>query len=241
MIIERDLDGGDLYEHVRGRLTALIHACSEAELATLVPATPAWRVRDALAHVVGIVADLNAQSFPALSPEEWTAAQVERRHDLPIEEVLGEWAAEAPRFEDGLRTFGYEMGAHFTADLLQHESDVRRALGRDPIADDDALRAGLDWYLDVAHRSLVEAGLGPVEVVADGDAVRLGAGGQEAPPVATVAGARYELFRALGARRTLDEIRELAWTGEASAVDAVAAQLPAYPAPATSVRRPPGR
>lgn len=235
MIIERDLDGGGLYELVRLRLAALIRACSPAELEVLVPATPAWRVRDALAHVVGIARDLNHQDFPAQSPEEWTARQVDVRRDLPIGDVLAEWEAEAPRFVAGLRDFGYEFGAHFTADLLQHESDVRRALDRPVVPDDDALRAGLDWYLDVAHRALTDAGVGPVETVADGEHVRIGAGAAGGgAAIASVAASRYELFRALGARRTLDELRELDWSGDLD----VAALLPAYPAPATSVRRP---
>ena len=229
MIIEREVDGGELYDAVRARLSDLLRASPPVRLDELVPATPAWRVRDVLAHVVGIAADLNAGRLPSGDAEQWTAEQVAARGDRTLDEVLGEWEAEAGPFEDGLRLFGYEFGAHFTADLLQHESDVRGLLGAPIVPADDALRAGLDWYLDVAHRSLDDAGAGPIAVVVGGEQVSIGAGASDGrPPVATLADDGFQVFRALGGRRTVDQIASLGWTGDPSPF---VMRLSAYPPP----------
>jgi hypothetical protein len=48
-------------------------------------------VRDAVAHLVGIASDLNAQRFDVTDPGEWTARQVhERQHAaLALDVVAG--------------------------------------------------------------------------------------------------------------------------------------------------------
>jgi hypothetical protein len=124
-------------------------------LARTVPATPAWSVRDAVAHVVGIAHDLNAQRFDVTDPDTWTARQVRERRDASIDDLEAEWDREAPRFEDGLRLMGYEVGNHFVGDLLQHLADIEHAAGLDPIDDDEALAVGLDFYLDTCHQDSV--------------------------------------------------------------------------------------
>jgi len=55
------VDTGDVYERVREDFVATVSALSDDELTLPVPATPSWSVRDVLAHVVGLAADLNAQ------------------------------------------------------------------------------------------------------------------------------------------------------------------------------------
>ena len=69
-----------------------------------------WTVRDVVAHVVGIAADLNAGRFGSGSADDWAAEQVRSRKDRSVDELSDEWDLEAPRFEDGLRLFGYELG-----------------------------------------------------------------------------------------------------------------------------------
>lgn len=219
------VDCGEVYERSRLALVDLVRSLDGAQLATTVPATPAWTVRDVLAHVVGITADLNAQRFPAGDPEAWTAAQVSSREGWSVEELAAEWDREAPAFEDGLRLFGHELGSHYVGDLLQHTQDVRSALGLPPLADDDpALAVGLDHYLHTAHLALGSDHA--VEITAaDGATWTLGDG----PVVARLGAPRLELFRALGGRRTEAEVRACDWEGD---VDAVLPSLSAYPMPA---------
>ena len=59
-------------------MAATVAELADDELQALVPATPEWRVRDVLAHVVGLAADLNAQRFPAADDaggSAWAAQQ----------------------------------------------------------------------------------------------------------------------------------------------------------------------
>jgi len=213
MIHERDADCAALYERQRVELIGLIRSLSVDQLRTPVPATPAWSVRDVMAHVVGITADLNAQDFGSGDPDEWTAAQVRSRSTRSVDELAAEWERESSRFEDGLRAFGYEMGSHFLADLLEHGQDVRSALGLERLADDDTLAVALDHYLDTFHLALGAAGASVVVRVVN-DEWTLGSG----PVVARLTAGRFDAFRCLGGRRSAAQVRALDWTGNVVAV-----------------------
>jgi uncharacterized protein (TIGR03083 family) len=194
-------------------------------LTRTVRATPAWTVHDVLAHVVAITADLNAQRFDGAADgdgDAWTAAQVAARRDASIDDLAAEWDREAPLFETGLRLFGYSFGAHYLGDLLQHVGDIRTTLGIDPTRDDETIAVALDFYLESFEETLNEAALGAVEVHSGDERWTLGTGAV----VATVTAPRYELFRALGGRRTLDQIRSLDWTGDAEPIIGLVSRYP---------------
>jgi uncharacterized protein (TIGR03083 family) len=215
VIVERQVDCGRLYGEKRLELMALVRSLTADERATMVPATPAWSVQDVVAHVVGIAADLNALRFGGDDdPDAWTAAQVSTRRGRSVAELDDEWEREAVRFEEGLRLLGYETGSHFVGDLLQHSQDVRAALGRDRLDDDEALAVGLDHYLDTFHTTLTTAAAGSVVVSVEGETWTLGAG----PEVASLATSRFELFRTLGGRRSAAQVAALAWSGSPEAV-----------------------
>jgi uncharacterized protein (TIGR03083 family) len=227
MIPDRDVDCGEIYELTRRDLIALLRSCRPEELDTMVPATPEWSVHDVLSHLVGIAADLNAQSFGG-DPDAWTAAQVKSRAHDTVDELAAEWDREAPRFEDGLRLFGYDLGSHFVGDLLQHVADVRHALGLAHPEDNETLSVALDAYLVTFEKSLEESAIGSVELSAGRGHWTLGSG----PVVASVTGERYELFRALGGRRTAPQVRALKWSGD---IDVVLPAVSPYPMPSAPI------
>lgn len=223
MVPERDVDPAALYEQERLALVSTLRAVPAEQLTLTVRATPAWTVHDVLAHVVAITADLNAQRFDgAADGDAWTAAQVATRRDASIDDLAAEWDREAPQFETGLRLFGYSFGAHYLGDLLQHASDVRTTFGLDLIWEDETLAVATDFYLESFEETLDEAARGAVEVRSGNEHWTLGTG----PVVATVTAPRYELFRSLGGRRTLDQIRSLTWTGDAEPIVAVFSRYP---------------
>src|SRR5262245_43555371 len=165
MVPERDVDCGALYALERRRFVDLLRACDDGARATTVPATPAWTVHDVLSHAVGITVDLNAGNFGDLSdPDAWTAAQVGARRERTPAAPAAEWEDAAPRFEEGLRLMGYEIGSHYVGDLLQHAADVRHALGLARPDDNLSLAVGLDFYLISFEESLAEVGIGAVDV-----------------------------------------------------------------------------
>ena len=219
MRIERHIDGGRMYHEQRRSFMDHLLGLPVSELARSVPATPAWSVHDVVAHLVGICADLNAGRFGPDSGDEWTAHQVRARRDHTLSALCAEWDREAPRFEDGLRLFGYDLGSHYVGDLLQHVADVRGVL-----PSDEALVVALDFYLSSFDDTLNEAGIGAVVVqLPDVDWV-LGSG----PPVATVAASSFEIFRSLGGRRNDAQLRSLGWTGD---LDVVVPLMSRYPLP----------
>ena len=64
-------DCGARYEQLRQEFTALVEHAAPEELERPVPASPEWRVRDVLAHVAGLTADLNGGD---IGPGEHDAA-----------------------------------------------------------------------------------------------------------------------------------------------------------------------
>ena len=129
VVPERDVDPAGLYEKERLAFVSRLRLLPAGLLATRVAATPLWTVRDVLAHVVGITADLNAQRFGEGDGDAWTLMQVAHRRDCSVDDLAAEWDREAPVFEAGLRLFGYGFGAHYLGDLLQHVGDVAAAVG----------------------------------------------------------------------------------------------------------------
>jgi len=231
MVPERSVDPAALYERERLAFLTRLRPLPVELLTSRVPATPDWSVRDVVAHVVGIAADLNAQRFGDGNSDAWTFAQVDARRDRSLAELAAEWAREAPTFETGLRLFGYDFGAHYLADLLQHVADVEAALGRPPARDDLALEVALDFYLGSFEETLVEENLGALQVQVGDESWILGRG----DVVASVAARRYELFRALGGRRTRTEIAGLGWSG---AAEPFLGRVSRYPMPTASLGEP---
>jgi uncharacterized protein (TIGR03083 family) len=215
VIIDRGTDCGAIYDAERLALIDLLGGLPPEGLATRVEATPDWDLHDVVAHLVGITADLNAGSFGAAGDDAWTAQQVAGRRGQSLADMATEWDAQAPTFTSGLALFGYELGSHFVGDLLQHIADVHHALGLPRRADDDpALVVALDFYLDAFHDTLVEEALGTVDISANGEPWHVGSG----PVTATLTCGRFELFRALGGRRSLGQIRAMTWSGDAEAI-----------------------
>jgi uncharacterized protein (TIGR03083 family) len=225
MVPERPVDCGALYQRKRRELIATLRSLDDGELATPVPATPGWRVRDVGSHLVGLCADMNAGVFGVDDPDAWTANQVAARRDHSVDELAAEWELEAPVFEHGLRVLGYELGSHYVADLLQHVADVAHALERPAPVDDDALPVALDFYLISFERGLREANVGAVAVAVGQERWTLG----EGDVVASVSADRFELFRSLGGRRSAAQIRALRWDGD---LEAVFSAVSRYPMPA---------
>lgn len=96
------------YETVRQDFVTLVSSLSDANLETVVPATPDWTVLDVVRHVVHLAECTYRAGQPALilsqwSPEpdvaaegallrdDWTASGVADRADRDLSELLAEW------------------------------------------------------------------------------------------------------------------------------------------------------
>lgn len=189
---------GDRYRSSRVRIEGLLGPIEDAQWDLPVAACPGWRVRDVLAHLVGITEDAAAGRIAGPPSPDQTADQVARhRHDDP-RVLVRQWSDTAPAFEAGITAF--EIWPAFI-DVLSHEHDLRAALG------------------DPGHRShddvLVAAGL-LTERLPDGLQIRFdgatttGSG----PSSVRLTTTPFEAFRLRLGRRSRPQVLALDWTGD---------------------------
>ena len=112
-----------------GRPTSYAQPIPDA-MDAIAPATPEWRVRDLLAHLVGVTADATNGRLEGVATDPWTAAQVDARRDASITEILAEWDDYGPQFEGALVALPHAIGGQAVFDAVTHEADMRHALAR---------------------------------------------------------------------------------------------------------------
>jgi uncharacterized protein (TIGR03083 family) len=191
------------YKALRGRVREVVEAVDPAALDAIAPATPQWRARDVLAHLVGVTDDVVNGRLDGLASDAWTQAQVDARADRPVGELLVEWDHTAPQFESMLAAAPAEIAGQALFDAATHEHDLRNALGAPGARESDAVDTGWEWMVGARTRGGAHA----IRFVIDGDEQSSGVG----EAVARVEASRFELFRAVAGRRTPDEVAGYGW------------------------------
>jgi uncharacterized protein (TIGR03083 family) len=205
----------------------------EADRASVrVPACPEWEVRDVLAHVVGLARDAANGSLPTMDLlEQWrddgvaeqrdrmTAAQVDRQANRSAEDLVNDWREVTGTLSPMLSgdipfpdpaPFG--LSAILVTDLAMHEQDVRGALGAPRVAEGPALSLALATYCFGVDYRIRQLNLPAIELRC-GEKQRVLGNGR---PSVSVTADRFELLRALGGRRSRDQILALEWNGDPS-------------------------
>jgi hypothetical protein len=206
------------YRRTRARVSKLFLDATPAALTRTVPACPAWTVHDLAAHLVGVPATLAAGNFPSGDVNEWLQGIVDERRDAEVDDLVQEWNALDATIEPMLQG----MGALMFTDVAIHEHDLRGALGE---ADHGALEvdAIMACSLPSFAQPLQDAGLGAIVVEHDGNSWR----SHDAVAGWTLHVTPWEAMRALGSRRTIDELRALsADGGGAPYFEVIAGHLP---------------
>jgi uncharacterized protein (TIGR03083 family) len=205
----------ELYRLAHASFHDLAVTLSPDEWSTPVPCTPAWTARDVLSHVAGIPDDAVAGRMEGAPGEQWTAAQVERNRELPVDELLDRWAEQASAFADVIESMG-ETRPPF--DLHSHEHDLRHALGR-PGGRSNAIVENAGYGLasvgGASVRVTIELDDGRVVVSGDTD----GTSGVVLQGVSV-----FELFRSRLGRRSGEQVLDYDWTGSEADIDAVLAR-----------------
>jgi hypothetical protein len=216
----------DAYRAVRGRICAIAADLPPDGLAATVPSCPEWTVHDLIAHNMALPAAIGRGDLPDGDLQGWLDGLVEARRGQPVAELIAEW-----------ETLDEVVGGVLSAtavlldDLATHEHDLRAAVGR---PDHGALEADLvlPAALDALAAGAVERGLGAVVVASPEGTWR----SHEAEAGWTIRTSAWEAFRAVGSRRTADELRALPGDGD---VDAFVAVVDGHlPLPATSLQEP---
>jgi uncharacterized protein (TIGR03083 family) len=197
------------YADARSRIIELVRDLNEDRLNTEVPACPGWRVRDVVAHVAGLTTDVLDGNIDKYGTNPWTARQVEERSGLGVAEIIKEWEANAERWDKLLVEQPGFLPHVTTADLVTHEHDIRQALNEPGAREGDGIAVGIKTYVSGLRMRMEE--LPPLKVEAKGLRDYMVGKGE---PAASVSAEPFELFRALGGRRTADQIRSYEWSGD---------------------------
>ncbi|GAA4823272.1 maleylpyruvate isomerase family mycothiol-dependent enzyme [Actinomycetospora corticicola] len=200
---------GDAYRDAHARIDTRMRSLAALDpdaLGTAVPACPGWTVHAVVSHVTGLAADALSGRLTGPPDDEWTAGQVDQRLGVPVEDVLAEWAPLVGPMVAGLND--RTIGPPPCADLLVHEGDLVEALGEavPPLGEWGAV-AGL--LCGGRVKGIREPGTLTVRV---GDTELVGGTGDG--PTATLTIDRWEFFRGVFSRRSVDQMRAWDWDGD---------------------------
>ena len=207
-----DADGPslDLYPNTRDELIELARSLTPEQAETFIPLTPEWRVKDAVAHVCGIIADFLAGRLEGLGSDEWTAAQVADRADATIDEICDEWLSYSAAFGERVAADPF-LGVRLTGDLIVHIHDIQDALGMDQDGGSDATTAGAHRYVPQLQERVHERlGIGLDVELTDGTSWP-GPGSYRRVSLRTTP---YDFLRSVTGRRSRAEVAALDWTGD---------------------------
>jgi uncharacterized protein (TIGR03083 family) len=202
------------YDGLRTRVADLLRPLDDVAVEAPVPATPAWQVRDLVAHVVGVAADVALGRTDRAGSDAWTEAQVEERRDRTIAELLAEWDEQWPAFCAVLASLDPFVAGQIVFDATTHEHDLRGALDRPGARDSDAMDLGWAWATALVGQMRDGYGAGALEIRTERGDVVVGSDRR----TTCVTGTRFELWRAMTGRRCVEQVLAFEWIG-APAVD----------------------
>jgi uncharacterized protein (TIGR03083 family) len=195
------------WSRAQERVIALMAAATGEHVERTVPACPDWTARDLFAHMVGLGADVVAGDEPDDHNPDWTAKQVEQRRGRSVADLVTEWRETAAP----LREWMAEHGTRPLGDVVIHEQDLRGALGVPGGQDTDGLAAIRDRFAARVGGRLPEGTT--LGLVGETWSWASDGGDPERADV-VVAAPDFELARAVLARRSADQLRAWARSGD---------------------------
>lgn len=201
------MSAGNAYLQIHERLTDLAKNLSDAESSAIVPASPAWSVKDVYAHLVGAANDVLDGNIGDMGRDSWTANHVDNRRSLDLAAVCDEWSKIVPAFVD--RIVATSDRPPLVAGTWTHEQDIRGALGLAGMASGDGLEVALG-RMQAAMDRLEAAGTPSLRIVVPGQEWIGGRGDISA----TLSTTRYELARLIASRRSAAQMTALDWEGD---------------------------
>src|SRR5256885_6586792 len=201
-------DYAQTYGALRSRVSGLVRRADEEQLERHTPAAPEWRVRDVVAHLSGITADINAGNLDGVATDAWTARQVDARRDWSIEQMLEEWDTEGAKVEAMMASLPEVAVGQMTTDAATHEQDIRGGLERPGARDCDAIVIGFDWGVQILA-GLAEPAYATLRTATEARTATVGA----RPRPGGVRVDRVQPFPALTRRPGLEQIRSFPWGG----------------------------
>jgi uncharacterized protein (TIGR03083 family) len=119
-------DWAALYQANVDAVTALAEGLTPEQLATRVPATPEWTVRDVRAHLAGSPSDALSGRMDGAPGPEWTARQVRERSERTTDELVTELRG---LVDDVVATLEGNDRPALVWNVAVHHADLHEALG----------------------------------------------------------------------------------------------------------------
>lgn len=192
-----------LYQQSMGRIQAL---ANNATANVAVPACPGWTVRNTIAHLLGVCADASAGKIDEAVNDDWSASHIARAGARTIGDLLAEWHTRAMTRPDVFERYG----AVLLADTVTHEFDIRGALGNTQSRDLQVVRTVALFYLEALDHIWRTEGIPPLRILTETTALDIGG---DDPQVSVEIG-WWEIGRLTSGRRSLEQVRELTWSGD---------------------------
>jgi uncharacterized protein (TIGR03083 family) len=217
------------YTETCDRLVELVRPMDEQGLWTIVPATPAWTIKDVLAHLTH-VAGAYATGHHSYSTQDvdelaialsddlddidrWAEAGVDERRSDALDEIVDEWFEQTVQLrrmmtgEQPLPEGVSRETLSWTAvsDLATHAQDIRGALCLDADLDAYATKLAYASFTMMLETRAAVADVPPLRIVTERGEVAIGERHQRR----TIALDWYDLLRVASGRRSVEQITQL--------------------------------
>jgi uncharacterized protein (TIGR03083 family) len=120
-------DWAELYRANVDAVTSLAEGLDEDQLATRVPATPEWTVREVLAHLAGSPSDALSGRMDGAPGPEWTSRHVAERAERSTAELVAEIRG---LVDDVVLTLEGNDRPALVWNVAVHHADLHEALGK---------------------------------------------------------------------------------------------------------------
>lgn len=199
----------ELYLAIVHRIGGIV---DEGVADAVLPACPAWRVRDVVAHLAALAEDWVTDNLDNYASDDWTAAQVERFASLPLADTLLRLKSAATQLVHLADHPAMGPPARFAfGDAVVHEADLRGALGLERVPT-DAVAASLKGQIAMWRSTLKRASTPTLLLRTELREWWLGS--PDDPEHVSVETDSYEVFRALAGRRSERQVRAWRWSKE---------------------------
>jgi hypothetical protein len=189
-----------LYRDSQHSFVELFQSLDADQLATTVPCTPEWTVRDVLSHVAGVTDDIANGRVEGAATDPWTASQVERWREADPAMLIEQWNGQI----EGIATLLEQLGElRPPLDCHSHEHDVRHALDMPDHQSSEMIM--------VMTARFAEAPMArPVTITFADDSTATMPG--EGEPISLSGLTQFEFVRSRLGRRTPDQVAAYEWS-----------------------------
>lgn len=200
----------ETYAAVRGELIAALRSLDDATVSTIVPACPAWTVKDVVAHLSGLNAELLADVDGWLGSDEATTRQVGDRASLSLDQVIDEWQSMSAEITERFN-INNERATALVADLVVHVYDLAEVLDQPTTAAAEATPEAAHRYIALLQeRAAAELGVALTVELSDGTAWPPSGAGL----AMTVRTSPYSFLRGLTGRSSRADVEAFDWSSD---------------------------